>query len=145
MMSEAEAESMLGTVMAQFHHAADQIHLPDNYRATLAAFKAVYHTQFPVERDGGTFEVFEGFRVHHNVALGPAKGGIRYATMVTMDEVKALAMLMTWKCAVVGVPFGGAKGGVIVDPAALSMRELEKLTRRFTSELEPILGPTRTY
>ena len=140
-MYEPLTESMLGTVLAQFHHAADQIGLSDDHRATLTAFKTAYHTQFPVERDDGSFDIFEGFRVHHNVARGPAKGGIRYATMVTMDEVKALAMLMTWKCAVVGVPFGGAKGGVIVDPSALSMRELENLTRRFTIELEPILGP----
>jgi len=140
-MPEPETESMLDTVMSQFHHAADQINLSDDYRETLAAFKTVYHTQFPVERDDGTFDIFDGFRVHHNVALGPAKGGIRYAKMVSLDEVKALAMLMTWKCAVVGVPFGGAKGGVIVDPAALSKRELENLTRRFTTELVPILGP----
>jgi len=134
-------DSMLDTVLSQFHHAADQLGLTDDHRETMTAFKRVLQTQFPVERDDGTFDIFEGYRVHHNVARGPAKGGIRYASMVSLDEVKALAMLMTWKCAVVNLPFGGAKGGVIVDPAALSMNELENLTRRFTSELEPIIGP----
>ncbi len=134
-------DSMLDTVLSQFHHAADQLGLTDDHRETMTAFKRVLHTQFPVERDDGTFDIFEGYRVHHNVARGPAKGGIRYASMVSLDEVKALAMLMTWKCAVVNLPFGGAKGGVIVDPAALSVHELENLTRRFTSELEPIIGP----
>ncbi len=134
-------ESMLDTVLSQFHHAADQIGLKDDHRETMTAFKRIVQTQFPVERDDGSFDIYEGYRVHHNIARGPAKGGIRYAPMVSLDEVKALAMLMTWKCAVVDVPFGGAKGGVIVDPAAMSRNELENLTRRFTSELEPILGP----
>ena len=134
-------ESMLDTVLSQFHHAADQLGLSDDHRETMTAFKRIIQTQFPVERDDGSFDIFEGYRVHHNVARGPAKGGIRYASMVSLDEVKALAMLMTWKCAVVNLPFGGAKGGVIVDPAALSLHELENLTRRFTTELEPVLGP----
>lgn len=136
-----ESESMLDTVLAQFNTAADQIGLSDDHRESLTAFKMVFETQFPVERDDRSFDIFEGIRVHHNVARGPAKGGIRYATLVSLDEVKALAMLMTWKCAVVNVPFGGAKGGVIVDPSQLSKHELENLTRRFTTELEPILGP----
>ncbi|MGE3961273.1 MAG: Glu/Leu/Phe/Val dehydrogenase [Dehalococcoidia bacterium] len=134
-------QSMLDTVLSQFHSAADQIGLKEDHRETMTAFKRIVQTQFPVERDDGSFDIFEGYRVHHNVARGPAKGGIRYAPMVSLDEVKALAMLMTWKCAVVNVPFGGAKGGVIVDPAAMSRNELENLTRRFTSELEPIIGP----
>lgn len=134
-------DSMLDTVLSQFHHAAEQIGLPDDQRETMTAFKTVFQTQFPVARDDGSFDIFEGYRVHHNTARGPAKGGIRYAPMVSIDEVKALAMLMTWKCAVVNVPFGGAKGGVIVDPAALSRGELESLTRRFTTEMEPIIGP----
>ena len=135
------SESMLDTVLAQFHRAADQIGLKEDHRETMTAFKRILQTQFPVERDDGSFDIYEGYRVHHNVARGPAKGGIRYAPMVSLDEVKALAMLMTWKCAVVNVPFGGAKGGVIVDPAAMSRGELENLARRFTTELESIIGP----
>jgi glutamate dehydrogenase (NAD(P)+) len=135
--------SMLDNALHQFNHAADQLELPDESREYLTAFKTAFHTQFPVEMDDGSFRIYEGFRVHHNVARGPAKGGIRYAPSVGIDEVKALAMLMTWKCAVVNVPFGGAKGGVIVDPYALSQDELQNLTRRFTSELEPIIGPDR--
>lgn len=134
-------DSMLDTVLSQFNHAADQIGLSDDHRETMTAFKRVLQTQFPVERDDGSFDIYEGYRVHHNIARGPAKGGIRYAPMVSLDEVKALAMLMTWKCAVVNVPFGGAKGGVIVDPTKMSLNELENLTRRFTTELVPIIGP----
>ncbi|MCK9493983.1 MAG: Glu/Leu/Phe/Val dehydrogenase [Dehalococcoidia bacterium] len=134
-------ESMLDTVLSQFHQAADQLGLSDDHRETMTAFKTVFHTQFPVARDDGSFDIFEGYRVHHNVARGPAKGGIRYAPMVSLDEVKALAMLMTWKSAVVNIPFGGAKGGVIVDPATLSTNELRNLTRRFTTEMVPIIGP----
>ncbi len=135
--------SMLETALSQFHSAADQIGLTDEHRDYLTAFKTSYHSQFPVEMDDGKFRIFEGFRVHHNVARGPAKGGIRYSLHVSEDEVKALAMLMTWKCAVVNVPFGGAKGGVLVDPRTLSQDELQNLTRRFTTELEPIIGPDK--
>jgi glutamate dehydrogenase (NAD(P)+) len=135
--------SMLANALHQFHHAADQLELNDESREYLTAFKASFQTQFPVEMDDGTCRIYEGIRVHHNVARGPGKGGLRFAPTVTLDEVKALAMLMTWKCAVVNVPFGGAKGGVIVDPSALSQDELQNLTRRFTSELEPMIGPDR--
>ncbi|MEX1021745.1 MAG: Glu/Leu/Phe/Val dehydrogenase [Dehalococcoidia bacterium] len=135
--------SMLDTALTQFHAAADQIGLSDEHRGYLTAFKTSFHTQFPVEMDDDTFRIFEGFRVHHNIARGPAKGGIRYNSNVGLEEVKALAMLMTWKCAVVNVPFGGAKGGVVVDPRKMSQNELQNLTRRFTSELEPIIGPDK--
>jgi glutamate dehydrogenase (NAD(P)+) len=134
-------EEVLQTALAQFHRAADQLGLPDRHRALLTSFKTVYQTQFPVEMDDGSFRVFEGYRVLHNAARGPTKGGIRYSTQVTLDEVKALAMWMTWKCAVVNVPFGGAKGGVNVEPSRLSPGELQNLTRRFTSEIIPIIGP----
>ncbi len=136
-------QSMLDTALSQFHKAADQLRLSDEHRDYLTSFKTSFHTQFPVEMDDGKFRIFQGYRVHHNVARGPAKGGIRYSLHVTEDEVKALAMLMTWKCAVVNVPFGGAKGGVLVDPRTLSQDELQNLTRRFTSELEPIIGPDK--
>ncbi|HEX9775234.1 MAG TPA: Glu/Leu/Phe/Val dehydrogenase [Actinomycetota bacterium] len=95
----------------------------------------------PVRLDDGTVEVFRGFRVHHSIARGPAKGGIRYHPLVTLEEVQALAMWMTWKCALVGIPYGGAKGGVRVQPWALSDGELERLTRRYASEILPFIGP----
>ena len=97
----------------------------------------------PVKMDDGTLHVFDGYRIQHSTARGPAKGGIRYHQDVTLDEVKALAMWMTWKCAVVGIPYGGGKGGVAVDPKRLSRRELEQLTRRFTTELSILIGPER--
>jgi len=97
----------------------------------------------PTRMDDGTVRVFKGYRVHHNTSRGPSKGGIRYHPAVTLDEVKALAMWMTWKCAVVGIPFGGAKGGVIVDPRQLSKNELQRMTRRYASEILPLIGPER--
>ena len=93
--------------------------------------------------DDGTIEVFTGYRVQHSMARGPAKGGIRYAPDVSLDEVRALASWMTWKCAVVNIPFGGAKGGVICDPKNMSQGELERMTRRFTAELIPFIGPEK--
>ena len=98
---------------------------------------------FPVHMDDGNIEVFTGYRVQHNLHRGPTKGGIRYHQDVTLDEVKALAMWMTWKCAIIGLPFGGAKGGVVVDPSGLSDKELESLTRRFTTEISLIIGPEK--
>src|SRR5262245_7472648 len=93
--------------------------------------------------DDGSIKVFTGYRVHHNTSRGPSKGGLRYHPSVTLDEVKALAMWMTWKCAVVNIPYGGAKGGVIVDPKSLSRTELERMTRRYASEILPLIGPER--
>ncbi len=136
-------EAILSGALNQFNEAADQISLSDDLRGYLVSFKTVFQTQFPVEMDDGFVRMFDGIRVHHNVARGPTKGGIRYSAHVSVEEVKALAMLMTWKCAVVDVPFGGAKGGVTVDPALLSANELQNLTRRFTSELIPIIGPDK--
>ncbi|HJP65071.1 MAG TPA: Glu/Leu/Phe/Val dehydrogenase [Actinomycetota bacterium] len=97
----------------------------------------------PVRMDDGTVQVFTGYRVHHNTSRGPSKGGLRYHPAVTLDEVKALAMWMTWKCSVVGIPFGGAKGGVVVDPKALSVGELQRMTRRYAYEILPLIGPER--
>src|SRR4051794_4750577 len=97
----------------------------------------------PVQLDDGRIEVFTGYRVQHSIARGPAKGGIRYAPDVTLDEVRALAAWMTWKCAVVNIPFGGAKGGVICDPHKMSMGELERMTRRYTAELIEFIGPEK--
>ena len=93
--------------------------------------------------DNGHLEVFTGFRVQHSIARGPAKGGMRYSPDVTLDEVRALASWMTWKCAVVNIPFGGAKGGVICDPQKMSQGELERMTRRYTAELVEFIGPEK--
>jgi glutamate dehydrogenase (NAD(P)+) len=110
-------------------------------RAVLRESRRELVTHFPVMMDDGHIQVFEGFRVWHNTARGPAKGGIRYHPDLNLDEVKALAMWMTWKCGVVKIPFGGAKGGVVCDPKQMSQRELERMTRRYTTELEGMLGP----
>ena len=95
----------------------------------------------PVEMDDGSFRVFHGYRIHHNNARGPVKGGIRYSAEVSLDEVKALAMWMTWKCAVVHIPYGGAKGAVVCNPKQMSLRELERMTRRYATEISILLGP----
>jgi glutamate dehydrogenase (NAD(P)+) len=127
----------------QFDLAAERLQLPGGLRKVLREPKRELTVHFPVKMDDGEVQVFTGYRVQHNLSRGPAKGGIRYHQNVTLDEVKALAMWMTWKCAVVGVPFGGGKGGVIVDPTKLSLREIEGLTRRFATELAVLIGPER--
>jgi glutamate dehydrogenase (NAD(P)+) len=127
----------------QFDLAADRLNLDPGLRRVLREPRRELTVHFPVHMDDGSVEVFTGYRVQHNLGRGPAKGGIRYHQNVSLDEVKALAMWMTWKCAVVGIPFGGGKGGVIVDPKGLSTRELEGLTRRFTTEISVLIGPER--
>ncbi|MEO5918735.1 MAG: Glu/Leu/Phe/Val dehydrogenase [Candidatus Limnocylindrales bacterium] len=127
----------------QFDLAADRLGLDDGMRAVLREPRRELTVNFPVHMDDGSVRVFTGYRVQHNLGRGPAKGGIRYHQNVSRDEVKALAMWMTWKCAVVGIPYGGGKGGVIVDPKKLSMRELEALTRRFFTEIEILVGPEK--
>jgi glutamate dehydrogenase (NAD(P)+) len=112
-------------------------------RRVLKHAKRQLIVSIPVKMDNGEMEVFEGYRVQHNIARGPAKGGIRFHPQVTLDEVKALASWMTWKCATVGIPYGGGKGGVICDPKKLSRGELERLTRRYAFEIAPIIGPDR--
>ncbi len=140
--SQVEKERTLFDVaVEQFNIAADILGLEDGLRARLSTCQREMTVHFPVRMDDGSVQVFEGHRVQHNRMPGPTKGGIRYHQDVTLDEVKALAMFMTWKCAVVGIPYGGAKGGVKVDAKALSLSELENLTRRYTSELMPIIGP----
>src|SRR5215208_6899814 len=111
------------------------------WRTVLSSPKRVLTVSCPVRMDDGSIQVFTGYRCQHNNALGPFKGGIRYDANVNMDEVMALAMLQTWKNALVGLPYGGAKGGVVCNPHKLSMGEKERLTRRYTSELLPIIGP----
>src|SRR5690348_14496182 len=131
----------LAAALAQFDAAADYLGLETGIRAVLRAPQRELTVHFPVKRDDGSVDVFQGYRVQHNVARGPAKGGLRFHPSTDLDDVRALAMWMTWKCAVVDVPFGGAKGGVTVDPHALSQKELEGVTRRFATELEGIIGP----
>ncbi len=138
-----ETTSAWETALSQLESAADVLGLDQGMRDLLATSKRELAVAVPVRRDDGRLDVFTGYRVHHNVTRGPAKGGIRYHPMVSLDEVRALAMWMTWKCAVVGIPFGGAKGGVVVDPATLSRSELERLTRRYAAELLPIIGPEK--
>src|SRR5688572_23173874 len=127
----------------QFNRAADYLDLDPSLRHVLQNAKRQLIVSIPVKMDGGDVQVFEGYRVQHNIARGPAKGGIRYHPNVTLDEVKALASWMTWKCATVNIPYGGGKGGVVCDPKSLSMSELERLTRRYAFEIAPIIGPDR--
>jgi len=127
----------------QFDLAAERLGLDAGMRLVLREPRREFTVHFPVHMDDGSVQVFTGYRVQHNLGRGPAKGGIRYHQDVSLDEVKALAMWMTWKCAVVGIPYGGGKGGVIVDPKQLSQKELEGLTRRFATEIEVLIGPER--
>jgi glutamate dehydrogenase (NAD(P)+) len=127
--------------VAQFDEAADRLGLSQAMRAILRKPKRELIVNFPVRMDNGDVEMFTGYRVQHNINRGPAKGGIRFSPEVSLDEVRALAMWMTWKCAVVGIPFGGAKGGVICDPRKMSPGELERLTRRYATEISILIGP----
>jgi glutamate dehydrogenase (NAD(P)+) len=123
--------------------AAELMELDQGVHRVLRQPKRSLIVSIPVRMDSDEIRVFTGFRVHHDLTRGPAKGGIRYHPKVSLDEVKALAMWMTWKCAVVGIPYGGAKGGVIVEPKDMSDRELERMTRRYASELFPFIGPEK--
>jgi glutamate dehydrogenase (NAD(P)+) len=125
----------------QFDIAAEYLKLDVGLRQVLRTPKRVLEVSIPTKMDNGQIKVFTGYRVQHNVARGPAKGGIRYHPAVTLDEVKALAAWMTWKTAAVNIPYGGGKGGVICDPKRMSKPELERMTRRYTSEILPIIGP----
>lgn len=127
----------------QFDKIADVLKLEPGIREFLIKPKRQLIVSVPVELDNGSYVVFDAYRVQHNTARGPAKGGIRFHQDVTLDEVKALATWMTWKCALVNVPFGGAKGGVACDPTKMSPKEIERLTRRFTAEISIIIGPEK--
>ncbi len=128
---------------AQLRRVGDEFGIDDNLISVLSKCKKAVEVSIPTQMNDGSTKVFTGYRVTHNVARGPSKGGIRYHPDVTLDEVKALAMWMTWKCALANIPFGGAKGGVIVNPKALAPRELERMTRRFTSEIINEIGPEK--
>ncbi len=140
---ELKPESAYSTAQHQFDLAADVLDLPDEIRTQLREVKRELVVHFPVHLDNHSIELFTGYRVQHNISRGPAKGGIRYQAGLTLDAVKAMAMLMTWKCAVVGLPYGGAKGGVDVDPRRLSAGELEHLTRRYATEIALLIGPEK--
>jgi glutamate dehydrogenase (NAD(P)+) len=129
------------TALDQYDYAVSFLGIDDGIKEFLRYPRREFSVNFPVRRDDGRIEMFTGYRVHHTTVLGPSKGGIRYSTGVTLDEVRALAMWMSWKCALVNIPYGGAKGGVVVDPRTLSTRELENLTRRYAAELIPIISP----
>ncbi len=128
---------------ARFDLAARKLNLEEGLWKVLRYPNREIILHIPVAMDNGTLEVFTGYRVQHSIARGPSKGGIRYAPDVTLDEVRALASWMTWKCAVVNIPFGGAKGGIICDPHKMSRGELERMTRRYTAELVEFIGPEK--
>ena len=134
-------ESPYQMALRQFDEAVKHLKLKRGIIEYLRYPKRELTVNFPVKMDDGSVKIFTGYRVHHNIVLGPAKGGIRYHPDVTLDEVRALAMWMTWKCAVVGLPFGGGKGGVICNPKEMSDQELENLTRRYTTEISIMIGP----
>src|SRR5713226_9263912 len=127
--------------LQQFDSVVDMLRLDPGIADILRHPQRELIVHFPVRMDDGSLRVFTGFRVHHNIARGPAKGGLRFDLNVNIDEVRALAMWMTWKCAVVRIPFGGAKGGVICDPKSMSMAELERMTRRYATEISVLIGP----
>ncbi len=135
--------SPLATARAQLATAVRILGYDDGMHAVLRQPRRELHVSIPLRRDDGRIELLHGYRVQHNISRGPGKGGLRYAPSVDIDEVRALAMWMTWKCAVVELPYGGAKGGVTIDPRAYSRSELERVTRRYTSEIMPMIGPER--
>jgi len=139
-MPEFESE-MHRTAVAQLDQVAERLHLDHDIHIRLRYPRRALVVSIPVRMDDGRTEVFMGYRVHHNTALGPTKGGLRYDAEVNMGEVTALAMLMTWKCSLMGLPYGGAKGGVRCTPRVMSKRELESLTRRYTAEIMLFIGP----
>ena len=142
-MPVAARQSALDSALLQLGLAADELGLDDGLRQLLATPRRSLEVAVPLRHDDGTLEVLRGYRVQHNLSRGPAKGGVRFHPDTDLDEVRALAMWMTWKCALIGIPYGGAKGGVAVDPHALSRNELERVTRRYASEIMPIIGPEK--
>jgi glutamate dehydrogenase (NAD(P)+) len=142
-MAETEVLNPFEIAQSQFNRAADMLGLDPGLQKVLRTPRRVLEVACPVHMDDGRVEVFQGFRVQHSLVRGPAKGGIRFHPGVTLDEVKALASWMTWKCATVNIPYGGGKGGVICNPKEMSQGEIERLTRRFTAEIAIIIGPEK--
>jgi glutamate dehydrogenase (NAD(P)+) len=141
MQPQAAPRTVLDDARDQLAEAVAVLGLSDEVHAMLGAARRELSVSVPLRRDDGTVEVLRGYRVQHNYSRGPGKGGVRFDARVDIDEVRALAMWMTWKCALLDVPYGGAKGGVAVDPRSYSKAELERITRRYTSEIAPIIGP----
>lgn len=137
------SENVWEMAQHQLDDVARVIGLDESVHAYIREPRRILEVSIPVRMDAGTLKMFRGWRVQHNMSRGPSKGGIRFHPDVSLDEIKALAMWMTWKCALVSIPFGGAKGGIICDPKAMSMQELEHLTRRFTTEISIIIGPEK--
>jgi len=140
---EIKEDNPFESMMSRFDRAAQLLDLDSDLYAVMRVPNRELKVYIPTRMDSGRIQVFEGYRVQHNFARGPAKGGIRYSPDVNLDEIRALAAWMTWKCAVVNVPFGGAKGGIICDPAQMSIGELERMTRRYASELLDFIGPEK--
>ena len=140
-VAERDETSAYDVAIQQFDDAAATLGLDESVADHLRKCKRELTVNFPVRMDGGDVRMFTGYRIQHNLARGPAKGGIRYHPMVSLDEVRALAMWMTWKCAVADIPYGGAKGGVAFDPKTLSQAELERLTRRYATDISLLIGP----
>ncbi|MCZ7570314.1 MAG: Glu/Leu/Phe/Val dehydrogenase [Ardenticatenaceae bacterium] len=140
-MTTVERPDLWRMIQEQFDRAVAHLVIAPGYADKLREPQRILTVHFPIKMDDGNIRIFTGYRVHHSITRGPAKGGIRYHPALTLDEIKALAMQMTWKTAVVDIPFGGAKGGVDCDPARLSQGELERITRRYTSEISLLLGP----
>ncbi len=136
-------QSALESALYQLEQAVEVLGLDSGLHALLATPRRSLEVAVPLRRDDGSLEVLKGYRVQHNLSRGPAKGGVRFHPHTDLDEVRALAMWMTWKCALIGIPYGGAKGGVAVDPRQLSRNELERVTRRYASEIMPIIGPEK--
>ncbi len=136
-------ESPIATALAQLRRAVEQLELPENDWNTLSTPRRILEVAVPLRRDDGRVEMYKGYRVQYSTTRGPSKGGVRFHQDIDLDETIALAMLMTWKCALTNLPYGGAKGGVAVDVQTLSLAENERLTRRYTSEILPIIGPER--
>ena len=136
-----ESSNPYHNALQQLEIAAKHLELDPGLHEVLKSPERELTVRFPVKMDDGTTRIFTGYRVQHNIARGPSKGGLRFSPQTDIDEVRALAMWMTWKCAIVNIPFGGAKGGVVCDPKALSLAELERLTRRYTSEISIVIGP----
>jgi len=136
-------KSPLNTALAQLQSTVDKLGLSENDWQTLSTPRRVLQVAVPLRRDNGDVEMYDGFRVQYSTTRGPSKGGVRYHPHVDLDETISLAMLMTWKCALTNLPYGGAKGGIAIDPRTLSIQENERLTRRYTSEILPIIGPER--
>ena len=143
MTMASSKESPLATALSQLRRAIDQLKLSENDWNTLSTPRRILEVAVPLRRDDGRVEMYKGYRVQYSTTRGPSKGGVRFHQDIDLDETVALAMLMTWKCALANLPYGGAKGGVAVNPKTLSTTENERLTRRYTSEILPIIGPER--